>query len=231
MTLPIPAPAAKRGQARSRLGFTPLDFAMQQGHSRPAISKGANQIMTSAATDITEGGNRRVALLIAVLALMLAFSEIGGKNAEQDALAKNVEASNLWAFFQAKTIRGTTLRTAAEAMEVDLAGATDPATRERLQKRIDGWKATIARYESEPETNEGRKELIVRAKAAEAQRDISSARDDKYDIVSGLLQIAIVISSAAIITGIGLLAWTGGALGLAALALMFVAQFAPTALF
>lgn len=187
--------------------------------------------MTSAATDITEGGNRRVALLIAILALMLAFSEIGGKNAEQDALAKNVEASNLWAFFQAKTIRGTTLRTAAEAMEVELASATDPATRERLQKRIDGWKATMARYESEPETNEGRKELIVRAKAAEAQRDISSARDDKYDIVSGLLQIAIVISSAAIITGIGLLAWTGGALGLAALALMFVAQFAPTALF
>ncbi|PTM41073.1 DUF4337 domain-containing protein [Bosea sp. 124] len=178
-----------------------------------------------------QGGNKRIALLIAILALMLAFSEIGGKNAEQDALAKNVEASNLWAFFQAKTIRGTTLRTAAEAMEVDLAGATDPIVRERLQKRIEGWKATIARYESEPETNEGRKELIVRAKAAEAQRDISSARDDKYDIVSGLLQIAIVISSAAIITGISLLAWTGGALGLAALALMFVAQLAPTALF
>lgn len=178
-----------------------------------------------------QSGNKRIALLIAILALMLAFSEIGGKNAEQDALARNVEASNLWAFFQAKTIRGTTLRTAAEAMEVDLAGATDPAVRERLQKRIDGWKATVARYESEPETNEGRKELMARAKAAEAQRDISSARDDKYDIVSGLLQIAIVISSAAIITGIGLLAWTGGALGLAALALMFVAQLAPTALF
>ena len=178
-----------------------------------------------------QGGNKRIALLIAILALMLAFSEIGGKNAEQDALARNVEASNLWAFFQAKTIRGTTLRTAAEAMEVELAGATEPAARERLQKRIEGWKATVARYESEPETNEGRKELMARAKAAEAQRDISSARDDKYDIVSGLLQIAIVVSSAAIITGIGLLAWTGGALGLAALALMFVAQLAPTALF
>ena len=187
--------------------------------------------MPSAATDITEGGNRRVALLIAILALMLAFSEIGGKNAEQDALAKNVEASNLWAFFQAKTIRGTTLRTAAEAMEVELAAVVDPAARERMQKRIDNWKATVARYESEPETNDGRKELMARAKAAEAQRDISSARDDKYDIVSGLLQIAIVISSAAIITSIGLLAWTGGALGLAALALMFVAQLAPTALF
>ncbi len=193
--------------------------------------------MASAAPDVTEDSqptsktNKRIALLIGVLALLLAFSEIGGKNAEQDALARNIEASNLWAFFQAKTIRGTTLRTAADAMEVELAGATDPAVRERLQKRIDGWKATIARYDSEPETNEGRKELIARAKAAEAKRDISSARDDKYDIVSGLLQIAIVVASAAIITGVALLAWTGVGLGALGLALMVVAEVAPTALF
>lgn len=193
--------------------------------------------MASAAPDVTADNqptskaNKRIALLIGILALLLAFSEIGGKNAEQDALAKNIEASNLWAFFQAKTIRGTTLRTAADAMEVELASATDPAVRERLQKRIDGWKATIARYESEPETNEGRKELIVRAKAAEAKRDISSARDDKYDIVSGLLQIAIVVASAAIITGVALLAWTGVGLGALGLALMVIAEVAPTALF
>ncbi|MCV9940825.1 DUF4337 domain-containing protein [Boseaceae bacterium BT-24-1] len=193
--------------------------------------------MASAAPDVTEDNqptskvNKRIALLIGILALLLAFSEIGGKNAEQDALSKNIEASNLWAFFQAKTIRGTTLRTAAEAMEIELANATEPAARERLQKRIDSWKATIARYESEPETNEGRKELIVRAKAAEARRDISSARDDKYDIVSGLLQIAIVVASAAIITGVALLAWTGVGLGALGLALMVIAEVAPTALF
>lgn len=193
--------------------------------------------MASAAPDVTEDNqptskaNKRIALLIGVLALLLAFSEILGKNAEQDALSRNIEASNLWAFFQAKTIRGTTLRTAAEAMEIELANATEPAARERLQKRIDGWKATIARYESEPETNEGRKELIARAKAAEARRDISSARDDKYDIVSGLLQIAIVVASAAIITGVTLLAWTGVGLGLLGFVLMVVAEVAPTALF
>ncbi|RYE72792.1 MAG: DUF4337 domain-containing protein [Hyphomicrobiales bacterium] len=193
--------------------------------------------MASAAPDVTEENqptsktNKRIALLIGILALLLAFSEIGGKNAEQDALSKNIEASNLWAFFQAKTIRGTTLRTAADAMEVELTGTTDPAVRERMQKRIDGWKATIARYESEPETNEGRKELIARAKAAEARRDISSARDDKYDIVSGLLQIAIVVASAAIITGVALLAWTGVGLGALGLALMIIAEVAPTALF
>ncbi|RDJ20802.1 DUF4337 domain-containing protein [Bosea caraganae] len=190
--------------------------------------------MSSPATEAAEnhgGGNKRIALLIALLALLLAFSEIGGKSAEQDALARNIEASNLWAFFQAKTIRSTTVRTAAEEMEAGMVGVTDPAARERMQKRIDDWLKTVARYESEPETNEGRKELVVRAKAAEAQRDISSARDDKYDIASGLLQIAIVISSAAIITGVGLLAVTGAGLGLFGLALMLLAQFAPTALF
>jgi len=181
--------------------------------------------------EIPEGSNKRIALLIALLALALAFSEIGGKNAEQEAVAKNIEASNLWAFFQAKTIRGTTVRTAAEAMEVELAGITDTATRERLTKRIESWKQTVARYDSEPETNEGRKELAARAKAAEAQRDIAAARDDKFDIASGLIQIAIVISSAAIITGVGLLAVTGGLLGIAGIALMALAQFAPTALF
>ncbi len=178
-----------------------------------------------------EGGNKKIAILIAVLAAFLALSETAGKSAQTNYLTLNIEASNLWAFFQAKTIRGTTVRTAAEAMEVELAGVTDEAARQRLTKRIESWKQTVARYDSEPETNEGRKELAARAKAAEAQRDIAAARDDKFDIASGLIQIAIVISSAAIITGVGLLAVTGGLLGLAGIALMALAQFAPTALF
>lgn len=190
--------------------------------------------MSSPAAEAAEnsgGNNKRIALLIALLALMLAFSEIGGQNAEQDAVARNIEASNLWSFFQAKTIRSTTLRTAAEELEVSILTVTDQAVRERMQKRIDDWMKTVARYESEPETNEGRKELVARAKAAEAQRDISSARDDKFDISSGLIQIAIVVSSAAIITGVTLLAWTGAGLGLFGLIIMALAEFAPTALF
>lgn len=185
--------------------------------------------MSGAAADLAGNGNKKIALLIGVLALLLAFSEIGSKQAENDALARNVEASNLWAFFQAKTIRGTVLRTAGEGMEVDLASVTDTATRERMQKRIDDWKKTIARYESEPETNEGRKELAARAKAMEAERDLSKARNEKFELSSGVLQIAIVITSASIITGIGLLAVFGGAMGLAAIGLMMTGVFAPMA--
>src|ERR1035437_5676459 len=119
--------------------------------------------------------NKGIALLIAVLALFLAFSETLGKSAQTAALSYNVEASNLWSFFQAKTIRMTTLRTAAEALELELPKALRPEAKQAIEARIADWKKTVARYEAEPETQEGRKELAARAKIAEEKRDRSLA--------------------------------------------------------
>ena len=110
--------------------------------------------------------NKKIALLIAVLALVLAFSETLAKGAQTSAITYTIEASNLWAFFQAKTIRMTTVRTAAEAAEVELKQTAAPAKKEMLKKRIEDWQKTAARYDSEPETQEGRKELTVRAQNA-----------------------------------------------------------------
>src|SRR5437660_805081 len=64
--------------------------------------------------------NKRIALLIAVIALFLAFSETLGKSAQTGALSYNVEASNLWAFYQAKTIRQTTLQASTELLKFEL---------------------------------------------------------------------------------------------------------------
>ena len=65
-----------------------------------------------------EGGeNKKIAILISILALFLAISETVGKSAQTNALTYNIEASNLWAFYKAKTIRKTTMETAAEQME------------------------------------------------------------------------------------------------------------------
>ena len=117
-----------------------------------------------------DSSNKKVALVIAVLAAALAFSETLGKSAQTNGLASHIEASNLWAFFQAKTIRLTTLRTAAEALEVDVARTQDAKAKEAMEKRVAEWRKTAARYESEPETNEGRKELAARAKWREWAR-------------------------------------------------------------
>ena len=107
--------------------------------------------------------NKKVALIIAVLAAALAFSETLGKSAQTAGLSHHIEASNLWAFFQAKTIRMTTLRTAAESLDIDLAREQNVRAKEAMEKRLAEWRKTAARYESEPETQEGRKELSARA--------------------------------------------------------------------
>ena len=108
--------------------------------------------------------NRTIALMIAVLALFLAIAETMGKSAQTNALSFNVEASNLWAFFQAKTIRQTAVRTAGEMVELTRPQVTDPAVSDAIAKRLDAWTKTAARWESEPETQEGRRELAARAK-------------------------------------------------------------------
>jgi hypothetical protein len=174
--------------------------------------------------------NRRIALLIAVLALFLSFSETLGKSAQTEAIGANVESSDLWAFFQAKSIRLTLLNTVAEQMQVAAETASDPAAKATMQKQIDSWKKTAARYDSEPSTGEGRKELAERAKEAEEKRDLALAKYHHYELASAAFQVGIVLASAAVITGTLALAWLGGALGVIGLALTLFGFFAPHAL-
>ncbi len=77
---------------------------------------------------LIEGTNKKIALLIAVIALFLAFSETLGKSAQTAGIGYNVEASNLWAFFQAKTIRRTLVETAAQEMTVAVDGRDQRAS-------------------------------------------------------------------------------------------------------
>jgi hypothetical protein len=169
------------------------------------------------------GGNKGVALLISVLALVLALSETLGKSAQTSALGYNIEASNLWAFFQAKIIRQTTLRAAAEQMEV-------LSESEKAKKQIDTWKKTAARYQDEPDTGEGRNQLAARAKEAEKKRDLSLARYHHYEMSSAAVQIAIVLASASIITTMPALFWAAGALGLVGIGFCIVGFWFPTAI-
>jgi len=174
--------------------------------------------------------NKKVAMLIAVLALVLAISETLGKSAQTAALSLNIEASNLWSFFQAKTIRSTVLKTAAEEHEAQLPGIASKKVREQTEKNIAAWKNAVSRYDSEPETNEGRKELAARAKAAELKRDISLSAYHNFEIASAAVQIAIVLASATVITGAIWLTWIACGLGIAGLIFCTLGMLWPTAL-
>jgi hypothetical protein len=179
---------------------------------------------------IGNGDNKKIAILIAVLALFLSVAETLGKSAQTDALKYNVEASNLWAFFQAKTIRKTTIETAAEQFEVDIQLAKEPNEKELLEKRIGTWKTRAARYESEPETQEGRKELMVRARATETKSALAMAKYHNYEFGSAAFQIAIVLASSYLITEVIFLFWAAGGLGATGLLFSGLALFAPNAL-
>jgi hypothetical protein len=169
--------------------------------------------------------NRRIALLIAVLALFLAFSETLGKNAQTSAISDNVRASDLWSFFQAKTIRQTVLRTAAESLA--LSGAQSDGLKAASASKIDEWQKLIARYEDEPQTNEGRKQLMERARVLEESRETALARYHNYEIASAAFQIGIVLASASVITGMFLLTWLSGGMGVVGLLFAGIGLFAP----
>jgi len=176
-----------------------------------------------------EGFNRKIALVIAVLALFLSFSETLGKGAQTEAMSANIEASDLWSFYQAKDIRLTLVRTAAEEMTVAAGGASDAAVKAAMLKQIDAWKAAAARYDSEPETKVGRKELREQAEERGKERDLAMARYHHYELSSAAFQIGIVLASAAVITGMLGLAWLAGALGVVGAVLLALGLFAPHA--
>jgi uncharacterized protein DUF4337 len=175
--------------------------------------------------------NRTVALVIAILALLLALAEAGAKNAQHQSTENNIESSDLFNFYQAKRIRSTVAETAAAMLEAQKSAVSDPRAQEAFEKQIADFTATVARYEKDPKTPDDSLDKIQdRAKEAVERRELANRRLEHYELGSGLTQIAIVLASAAIITGIAALIWFSVALGAIGAALIAFGFFAPTVL-
>src|SRR5512144_1316432 len=125
--------------------------------------------------------NKKIALLISVLALFLAFSETLGKSAQTTAIADNIKSSDTWNFFQAKTIRQTSLRIAAEGLTAQLPSITNDEAKAAIAKQIDASHNTVTHYESDPTENDGRKELLAIAEKLEHVHDTWLARYHQYE--------------------------------------------------
>ena len=164
--------------------------------------------------------------MVAVLAAFLAISEMGGKNSQTEVLTQHVEATNMWTFFQAKTVRQTVVRTAAEELDAQYkdAGNIPPA----VKAQIEQWRRTAQRYDTEPETGEGRKELMARAKTYEAKREKARSAYHLFEYGSAAFQLAIVLAGAAALTAVAWLALVSCGLGVAGAAFTSLGFFAPT---
>ena len=150
----------------------------------------------------------RAALLIAILAGVLAVGGLGGGNATDDMIRNNIKASDTWAFYQAKNVRQTMYKMAAEDLRGQLgAGTLAPGARAAAEQRLQDYDKTIARYESEPDPaapndptrGEGKKELSAKARSYEAGFEEAAARDDSFDFAEVALQLALVLGSVAIL--------------------------------
>ena len=122
------------------------------------------------------------------MAVLLAINTYLGNGNSSRILNDTIEANNTWAFYQAKSIKGTL----AEM-------ALDDAMARRDVNKVVALSKKIARYESDPATGEGKKELMAKARALEADRAVAKQRSPWYTFAGSLFQIAIVLLSASIL--------------------------------
>ncbi|MBX9590125.1 MAG: DUF4337 domain-containing protein [Hyphomonadaceae bacterium] len=173
-------------------------------------------------SESNSGHNKWVGVYIGLLAVALAICNVGGANAAKDANRANIEASNTWAFFQAKNIRRTAITMAAEELELQLKAqpAMPAEARQAFEAKIKDYRTTAQRLTTDPERKEGLDELFLKGKALEAERDVAMRKDPYFDWSQALLQIAIVLASVHLIIGNATILGLSG--GLAALGFLLM---------
>jgi len=123
-----------------------------------------------AEAEATEKFRNVAALTIAIMAMLLAIGSLGGGNATDDMIYGNIKASDTWAFYQAKNVRQTEYRLAADRLELQIADPSlNPVERTAVEAQLARYRETIARYDNEPDPKaptdslkgEGKKQLAA----------------------------------------------------------------------
>ena len=126
--------------------------------------------------------------LITVLAALLAINTYIASGNSSKVLNNTIKANDTWSFYQAKSIK----QTLAEM-------AYDTAVDKKDFTKAEKLKAKIDRYESDPATGEGKKELMAKARGLEAERDAIKKTGPWLTFSGSAFQIAIVLLSASIL--------------------------------
>jgi hypothetical protein len=144
---------------------------------------------------------RLTAIYVGVAAMLLAIAALGGADATKEMLNANIHASDTYAFYQSKYIRQIHYQTAAEQLELLAEGAPGlaPERSAKIAELVKRYRETAARYESEPATGDGKKELMAKGKEWDAKRDHAAAQTPNFEYAEAMLQIAIVLGSVAIV--------------------------------
>ena len=153
----------------------------------------------------------KAGLVIVVMALFLAINTYFANSFSSAAMTNLLKASNTYGFYQSKSIK----QSIAEGQLDEARGRNDKARAEKLQAKID-------RYESDPKSGEGKKELLEKARAQEAARDEARIHSPWLTFSGMLFQLAIVLLSASIIAVDMRMYW--GSWGVGALGVILMLQ-------
>jgi hypothetical protein len=164
---------------------------------------------------------RFTGVYLGVVAMLLAIASLGGSEATKVMLNSNIHASDTYAFYQSKYIRQIHYQTAAEELELLAAGAPGLSAdhQAKVAALVKRYRDTAARYETEPATGEGKKELMAKAKEWEKKRDHAAAEIPNFEYAEALYQIAIVLGSVSIVASSVWLLGLSGVLATGALLL------------
>jgi hypothetical protein len=141
------------------------------------------------------------AIYLGVVAMLLAIASLGGANATKTMLNANIQASDTYAFYQAKYLRQTTYRLVADQLEAVVAAQPDmaPQRRGKIEQEIARYRERAESFESDPKGGTGKRELLVKARDWEKRRDRAARQDPNFDFAEALFQIAIVLGAVSIV--------------------------------
>ena len=140
---------------------------------------------------------KRVALVTAMFAVMLAITSLGGNKTMKEMLLSAQEASNQWAYYQAKVIREHLYRSQSlllEAQLIERGSVMKPEAREQIQALMKKAADESTRFAAE------KKDVEQEARKFEHERNTYQSKDPYFEFAEVLLQISIVLASIAILS-------------------------------
>lgn len=212
----LPQRTAVSPAARVDVAAHACDAGPEHVHERKERKVGVVSGTPADAFDETAERKRDkwVAIYIAVLAVLIAISATGSNDAMKTAQQAGIQVNDNYAFYQAKVIRQEEVKLATD--NVALRMLENPNLPEQTLKVLQAKKADYEKEAARLETNakNGKKELLAKAENCENERNLALAQHPFYDYSGAMLQIAIVLASASIITGARLLLGVSGAVGI-----------------
>jgi hypothetical protein len=147
---------------------------------------------------------KRAAIVVTLFAALLAISTLLGGSNSSKILGNTIAANNQWAWYQAKNVRSVIYATTADTTKGSLS--------EHYREEARRMKADMD-------------DLAAKAKALEVERDLAKAKSPYFTYAGSLLQIGIVLSTAAILAVAMPLFWGSVGVGSLGAVLFFYAQF------